>query len=218
MDSRATTLYQVMTLTGTAAGRLAGFSGVGESQISQFVCGEGDFVQAEFDLLLACMGFAIRPDRSIVVVQMSRSECRSWLAHRELSAYLTKYPGIDWQSTVFANIDRLRRGTRGQPHMDNLVRWQRIAEEGGLRDIRHPLVGLDRRAIEMREVSPMGGLLPDDLRLRALRPAFDVPVPARNLRVTVAAAEVAVAAGKKSGRPVNPVVRRVAELGKVDGW
>ena len=102
--------------------------------------------------------------------------------------------------------------------MDNLVRWQRIAEEGGLRDIRQPLVGLDRRAIEMREVSPMGGLLPDDLRLRALRPAFDVPVPARNLRVTVAAAEVAVAAGKKSGRPVNPVVRRVAELGKVDGW
>ncbi|SHU95587.1 helix-turn-helix domain-containing protein [Mycobacteroides abscessus subsp. abscessus] len=207
-----------MTLTGTTAGRLAGFSGVGESQISQFVCGEGDFVQAEFDLLLACMGFEIRPDRSIVVVQMNRSECRSWLAHRELSAYLTKYPGIDWQSTVFANIDRLRRGTRGQPHMDNLVRWQRIAEEGGLRDIRQPLVGLDRRAIEMREVSPMGGLLPDDLRLRALRPAFDVPVPARNLRVTVAAAEVAVAAGKKSGRPVNPVVRRVAELGKVDGW
>lgn len=218
MDSRATTLYQVMTLTHTTAGRLAGFSGVGESQISQFVCGEGDFVQAEFDLLLACMGFEIRPDRSIVVVQMNRSECRSWLAHRELSAYLTKYPGIDWQSTVFANIDRLRRGTRGQPHMDNLVRWQRIAEEGGLRDIRQPLVGLDRRAIEMREVSPMGGLLPDDLRLRALRPAFDVPVPARNLRVTVAAAEVAVAAGKKSGRPVNPVVRRVAELGKVDGW
>lgn len=218
MDSRATTLYQVMTLTGTTAGRLAGFSGVGESQISQFVCGEGDFVQAEFDLLLACMGFEIRPDRSIVVVQMNRSECRSWLAHRELSAYLTKYPGIDWQSTVFANIDRLRRGTRGQPHMDNLVRWQRIAEEGGLRGIRQPLVGLDRRAIEMREVSPMGGLLPDDLRLRALRPAFDVPVPARNLRVTVAAAEVAVAAGKKSGRPVNPVVRRVAELGKVDGW
>lgn len=111
MDSRATTLYQVMTLTGTTAGRLAGFSGVGESQISQFVCGEGDFVQAEFDLLLACMGFEIRPDRSIVVVQMNRSECRSWLAHRELSAYLTKYPGIDWQSTVFANIDRLRRGT-----------------------------------------------------------------------------------------------------------
>lgn len=129
MDRRAATLYQVMTLTGTTAGRLAGFSGVGESLISQFVCGEGDFDQAELDLLLACMGFEIKPDRSIAVVEMSRSECRSWLAHRELSAYLTKWPGIDWQSTVFANIDRLRRGTRGQPHMDNLDRWRRIAEE-----------------------------------------------------------------------------------------
>lgn len=207
-----------MTLTGTTAGRLAGFSGVGESLISQFVCGEGDFDQAELDLLLACMGFEIKPDRSIAVVEMSRSECRSWLAHRELSAYLTKWPGIDWQSTVFANIDRLRRGTRGQPHMDNLDRWRRIAEEGGLRDIRHPLVGLDRRAIEMREVSPMGGLLPDDLRRQALKPSFDVPIPARNLSRTVAAAKVAVAAGKRSGRPVDPVVRRVAELDNVDGW
>lgn len=207
-----------MTLTGTTAGRLAGFSGIGESLISQFACGEGEFAQAELDLLLGSMGFEIKPDRSVVVVEMSKSECRSWLAHRELSAYLTKWPGIDWQSTVLANIDRLRRGIRGQPHCDNLVRWRRIAEEGGLRDLRHPLVGLDRRAIEMREVSPMGGLLPDELRLRALRPAFDVPVPGRNLRVKVAAAEVAVAAGKRSGRPVDPVVRRVAELGKVDGW
>lgn len=218
MDRRAAALYQVMTVTGTSAGRLAGLSGVGESQISQFVCGEGDFEQAEFDLLLACMGFEIEPDRSIVVVELSRSECRSWLAHRELSAYLTKWPGIDWQSTVLANIDRLRRGTRGQPHMDNLERWKWIAKEGGMRDIRDPLVGLDRRAIEMREVSPMGGLLPDDLRLRALRPTFDVPVAARSLHVTVAAAKAAVAAGKRSGRPVDPVVRRVAELDEVDGW
>jgi hypothetical protein len=53
----------------------------------------------------------------------------------------------------------------------NLDRWQRLIDEHDLPGLRQAMTGLDTDSIEMREVSPMGGLLPQGERAEALRQA-----------------------------------------------
>lgn len=57
----------------------------------------------------------------------------------------------------------------GQPHLRNLGRWESLLECNDVPGLHRVLTGLDRDSIEMREVSPMGGLLPDEERLQALQ-------------------------------------------------
>jgi hypothetical protein len=60
---------------------------------------------------------------------------------------------------MLSNLERLREGTRGQPHLRNLDRWQQLIDEGDLSRLRCVMTGLDTDSVEMREVSPMRGLL-----------------------------------------------------------
>ncbi|GAB4905848.1 hypothetical protein MAHJHV47_08690 [Mycobacterium avium subsp. hominissuis] len=64
---------------------------------------------------------------------------------------------------------RLRSGVTGEPHMRNLDRWESLVRDGDVPGLHRVLTGLGRDCIEMREVSPMGGLLPDEERIRVLR-------------------------------------------------
>jgi hypothetical protein len=61
----------------------------------------------------------------------------------------------------------------GQPHSRNLDRWESLVRDGDVLGLHRVLTGLDRDSIEMREVSPMGGLLPQDERQATLREAAD---------------------------------------------
>ena len=55
--------------------------------------------------------------------------------------------------------------------MRNLDRWGSLLDRGDVPGLHQILTGLDRDSIEMREVSPLGGLLPDAERLEALQMA-----------------------------------------------
>ena len=46
--------------------------------------------------------------------------------------------------------------------------WESLLEDGDVPGLHRVLTGLDRDSIEMREVSPMGGLLEDEERIQAL--------------------------------------------------
>jgi len=61
------------------------------------------------------------------------------------------------------------RGVSGQPHVRNLDRWESLMERGDVPGLHRVLTGLDRDSIAMREVSPLGGLLPQDERADVLR-------------------------------------------------
>jgi hypothetical protein len=52
--------------------------------------------------------------------------------------------------------------------MRNLDRWESLVKRGDIGGLHRVLTGLGRDCIEMREVSPMGGLLPEAERLRVL--------------------------------------------------
>ena len=53
---------------------------------------------------------------------------------------------------------------QGHPHVDNVDRWQRLVEGGDIDSLRTLLTSSDPDSVQMREVSPMGGLLSQDER------------------------------------------------------
>ena len=109
-------------------------------------------------------GFQLEVVRRPVVPQLTRSERRSWQLHRRLSTLLSHQSLKDWQPKIERNLDRLDRGVTGQPHERNVGRWRHLVVRGDVPGLHRVLTGLDRDSIEMREVSPMSGLLTDEQR------------------------------------------------------
>lgn len=83
--------------------------------------------------------------------------------------------GCSWRTRRRSR--RLREGTRGEPHLSNLDRWQHLIEDGDLPTLRRVMTGLDTDSAQMREVSPISGLLPQEERVEVLGRA-DAPRPA----------------------------------------
>ena len=115
------------------------------------------------------MGFPLDERPRPVIPKLTRSERRSWRLHCRLSIRLTPNSLEEWHPVIERNIERLRGGVTGQPHTRNLDRWESLVGNGDVLGLHRVLTGLDRDAIEMREVSPMGGLLPQDERQAALQ-------------------------------------------------
>lgn len=180
---RAAILREAMTQTDTTQGVLARISGVRQPSISGFLSGRVPMSDEMLDRLLACMGYELVVTRSAAQPPMTRDSRRRWLLHRELASTLDEGSWPVWQKTMRAGIRRLRASTRGQPHQRNLDRWQHLADTGDLAALRRVLVDPSEEGIAMREVSPLGGLLPNDARLRVLAEARQRKSPARRLEV-----------------------------------
>ena len=99
------------------------------------------------------------------------AERRSWQLHRRLSSRLTRTNLEQWKPTIERNLERLRGRVTGEPHQSNLERWTSLVDSGDVLGLQRVLTGLDREAIEMREVSPMTGLLSQDERRDVLSKA-----------------------------------------------
>jgi transcriptional regulator with XRE-family HTH domain len=164
MSSRGDVLRQVMLETGTTQSELSRVSGVRQPSISQFLSGKVDLSDDQLDRLLSCLGYRLEVLRRPVVPELTRSERRSRRLHRQLSTHLTSSSLQEWRPTIERNLHRLRRGVTGQPHLRNLDRWESLIEHGDVPGLHRVLTGLGRDSIEMREVSPMGGLLSQSSR------------------------------------------------------
>jgi transcriptional regulator with XRE-family HTH domain len=171
MSSRIDVLRSVMHETGTTQSGLSRVSGVRQPSISQFLSGKVDLSDEQLDRLLSCMGYRLEVIRRPVLPDLTRSERRSWRLHRRLSTQLTRSLLPEWRPRIESNLRRLRQGVRGQPHLRHLDRWQSLVERGDLPGLHRVLTGLDRDSIEMREVSPMGGLLSQQERSEVLAEA-----------------------------------------------
>lgn len=157
-----------MLETGTTQTTLARISGVHQPSISQFLSGKVDLSDEQLDRLLSCMGYRLEVVRRPVRPELTRSELRSWMLHRRLSGLLTPSTFRDWLPTIERNVKRQRDGVRGEPHLRNVQRWDSLVGEGDVLGMHRFMTGLDRDSIEMREVSPFSGLLPDQDRLEVL--------------------------------------------------
>ncbi len=157
-----------MLETGITQSELSRISGVRQPSISQFLSGKVELSDEQLDRLLSCMGYRLEVVRRPVEPSLTRSERRSWQLHRRLSSRLTRTSLEKWRPTMERNLERMRGRVTGQPHRRNLERWTSLVERGDVLGLHRVLTGLDRDSIEMREVSPMGGLLPQEERADAL--------------------------------------------------
>lgn len=169
MTSRSDVLREVMLETSTTQSDLSRLSGVRQPSISGFLSGKVDLSDDQLDRLLSCMGFRLEVVRRPVVPKLTRSERRSWHLHRRLSTLLNHQSFEEWRPTLERNLDRLTDQVTGQPHVRNLDRWRQLVNRGDLPSLHRVLTGLDRDSIEMREVSPITGLLPDEQRREVLK-------------------------------------------------
>lgn len=169
MSDRGDVLREVMLQTGTTQSELSRLSGVRQPSISQFLSGKVDLSDDQLDRLLSCMGYRLEVVRRPVVPDLTRSERRSWELHRRLSTHLTRSSLESWRATIERNLERLRSSVKGQPHLRNLDRWESLVNRDDVPGLHRVLTGLDRESIEMREVSPMRGLLSHEERSDVLR-------------------------------------------------
>jgi transcriptional regulator with XRE-family HTH domain len=168
VGERGEVLREVMSRTGFTQSALSRVSGVRQPSISQFLSGRVELSDEQLDRLLSCMGYRLEVVRRPVEPTLTRSERRSWLLHRQLSSRLDRDSLQSWRPTIERNLGRRRERVRGQPHLRHLQRWQTLIDGGDVPGLHRVLTGLDRESIEMREVSPMSGLLPQDERSRVL--------------------------------------------------
>lgn len=168
MTGRGDLLREVMLKTGTTQSELSRISGVRQPSISQFVTGKVDLSDEQLDRLLSCMGYRLEVVRRPVEPELTRSERRSWELHRKLSSHLNRSTLEDWRPTIERNLERLRSRVTGQPHRRNLEHWTSLVRHGEVLKLHRVMTGLDRDSIEMREVSPLGGLLPAEQRADVL--------------------------------------------------
>ena len=169
MGERSDILQTVMQETGTTQSELSRLSGVHQPSISQFLSGKVELSDEQLDRLLSCMGYQLEITRQPITPELTRSERRSWQLHRELSRHLTRSTLTQWHPTIERNLGQLRSTVTGQPHLRNLDRWQSLLTLEDVPGVHRILTGLSRDCIEMREVSPMTGLLPDEERRRVLQ-------------------------------------------------
>jgi len=171
MVSRGTLLREVMLETGTTQSELSRISGIRQPSISQFLSGKVDLSDEQLDRLLSCMGYRLEVVRRPVRPDLTRSERRSWQLHRRLSSHLTRTSLERWMPTIERNLVSLSERVTGQPHQCNVERWTRLVKSRDVLGLHRVLTGLDRDSIEMREVSPMSGLLPQGERAAVLSKA-----------------------------------------------
>jgi hypothetical protein len=169
VPGRGELLREVMRETRTTQSGLSRVSGVRQPSISHFLSGKVDLSDGQLDRLLSCMGYRLEVVRRPVVPDLTRSERRSWRLHRQISSRLTTSSLEQWLPIIEGNLDRLRSNVRGEPHRRNVDRWNSLVEHGDVLGLHRVLTGLDRDSIEMREVSPMGGLLAERERQAALQ-------------------------------------------------
>jgi len=157
-----------MRETGTTQSELSRISGVRQPSISQYLSGRGHLSDRMLDRLLSCMGYHLEIVRRPVRPELGRSPERSWRLHRRLATHLMPETFDQWRPIMLRNLQHLRDGVRGQPHLRNLDRWQRLIHDGDLPGLRQVMTGLDPDSVQMREVSPMRGLLSQQERSEVL--------------------------------------------------
>lgn len=168
MNNRGQVLRDVMVETKTNQSELSRTSGVRQPSISQMLSGKIEMSDEQLDRLLSCMGRQLEVFRRPRVPRLTRSERRSWELHRRLSESLSRERLDEWQPTLIRNLTRVRHGVRGQPHERNLESWESLINRCDVLGLHRVLTGLDRDSIEMREVSPLSGLLSPDERREVL--------------------------------------------------
>lgn len=171
VDKRSV-LRQLMQESSISQSGLSRVSGVRQPNISGCLSGRKPLGDEVFGHLLNCLGYEYRVRIEVYEPELMRSERRSWVLHRHLSGQFDDETWDSLRSRLLTNVDRMRGRSQGEPHESNIREWNELIDGSDWLGLRKVLTGLDRHSIEMREVSPMFGLLDDTERRDVLRSAM----------------------------------------------
>ncbi|MDR1808648.1 MAG: helix-turn-helix domain-containing protein [Propionibacteriaceae bacterium] len=161
-------LREAMAATAMTQTELARLTGVSQGRISHYIHAKLEPSERMLAKLLAPMGYRVERTIAATPVPMTYAERRSWKLHQRLARRLDA-PTLDaWTAKLASNIARLRRTNRGQPHQGHIDRWEQLVRARDVRGLRAALLDPTEQGVQMREVSPFTGLLPDDERRAVL--------------------------------------------------
>ncbi len=158
----------MLTETGMSQSEPSRISGVRQPSISQLLSGRIQMSDDMLDRLMSCLGYQLEVVRRPVRVELGRSHMRSWRLHRQLASHLDSDVLDSWIPTIRHNLEQLLLTTQGEPHLSNLTRWESLVEQRDVAAIRRLMTGLNIDSVQMREVSPLSGLLPQAERSKVL--------------------------------------------------
>lgn len=143
-------------------------SGVKQPNISAYLSGQKPIGNIVLQRLLGCLGYRAEYTLTVEKPQLTRHEKRSWALHRHISIRYTDSDFRAIKPRLLANLDLVWEMSQGEPYETNILEWREVIDRDDWLEIRQVLTGLDCHSIEMREVSPMRGLLSDSERREVL--------------------------------------------------
>lgn len=168
MTDRSVVLREAMSASGISQSALARMSGVRQPSISKFLSGDAPLSDDMLARLLQCLGYRLEVVRRAVPAELRGSDRIRWLLHRRLAEKLDAHALVQWEPRILANVAELRGSTQGEPHESYVDRWEQLVRSHDAAAMRQAMTGVDREALEMREVSPLGGILTQADRREAL--------------------------------------------------
>jgi len=160
----ASTLSQ-QNLTQT---ELSLITGIPQPRLSAYVNGRVGLSLDMFTYLLSSLGQTVTVIVDTAPADLNRSDRRSWLLHRAVAVKMDSANLDAWRPRIESNIGQLRETVHGEPHDNNLVRWENLVRAGDVRALKHVMLDVGPDGIAMRNVSPFAGALTDEERTAAL--------------------------------------------------
>jgi plasmid maintenance system antidote protein VapI len=162
-------LREVMDNESVTQVQLARLSGIKQPNISAFLTGKRPLNDHTLRRLMNSLGYDVEVQLRTVQPELTHRERRSWLLHRAIAAKFDDMQLLNQFSSLKTRLGQVRDRVQGEPHASHVAEWASILDRRDVRALREVLTGLARSDIEMREVSPMSGLLSDEERLSIIR-------------------------------------------------
>ena len=143
-------------------------TGVSQPRLSAYVNGRVGLSLDMFTYLMSSLGQRVTVRVEITPADLNISDRRSWLLNRAVALKMDSASLDMWRPRIESNISRLRNVVHGEPHEQNLTRWENLVKDGDIRALKHVMLDVGPDGIAMRNVSPFAGALTQEERIAAL--------------------------------------------------
>ena len=168
MDDYHKMLGAALSDRGLTQTELSLLTSIPQPRLSAYVNGRVGLSLDMFTYLMSSLGQSVTVRVEITPADLNRSDRRSWLLNRAVALKMDAVSLDEWRPRIESNINRLRNVVHGEPHEQNLTRWEKLVKAGDVRALKRVMLDVSPDGIAMRNVSPFAGTLTPEERMAAL--------------------------------------------------
>jgi len=161
-------LASVLTDRGLTQTELSLLTSIPQPRLSAYINGRVGLSLDMFTYLMSSLGQTVTVKVETAPADLNRSDRHSWQLHRAVALKMDPASLDAWRPRIASNINRLRKTVQGEPHEQNLTRWENLVRDGDVRALKHVMLDVGPDGIAMRNVSPFTGTLTQEERMVAL--------------------------------------------------